>query len=366
MENTRREPIRPPLWVITTFLLILFGWLLYELKEMVALLVIGYCFAYLMMPALKFLQTRKISRPAGFFIIFGLILLFVLLLMLTAIPTIFEEYKSLSSNFPIYVSVAREKATALILNFSAYLPANIAGEIENGGLSSLMPALTGETLNNILAGVGKTLLRGYSITLTIVNLALLPFIIYYIAIDFEKIHNQLLMLIPAKHQENVKSIAVEINTYISAFVRGQMLVGLILLALYALGLGIVGVELWFLLAVVAGLGNMIPYLGTAVGVVLSSIMALVTFGDFPHLLAVWFIFFIVQFLEGTFITPKIVGDKVGLSPLIVILALFAGGSLFGIIGIMLAVPGAATLRVLGRNLLEWISKSGQGLESEAF
>ena len=108
---------------------------------------------------------------------------------------------------------------------------------------------------------------------------------------------------------------------------------------------------------------MIPYLGTIVGIVLSSIMALVTFGDFSHLLAVWILFAVIQFLEGSFITPKVVGDKVGLSPLVVILALFAGGSLFGLIGIMLAVPGAATFRILLRELLEWISDKGEGLSS---
>jgi predicted PurR-regulated permease PerM len=108
--------------------------------------------------------------------------------------------------------------------------------------------------------------------------------------------------------------------------------------------------LWFLLAVISGFGAIIPYMGFIIGIVLSSIMALATYGDFIHLVQVWVVFVLVQALEGTLITPRIVGDKVGISPLVVILAIVAGGQLFGLLGVFLAVPGAAVARVLLKHL----------------
>jgi predicted PurR-regulated permease PerM len=145
----------------------------------------------------------------------------------------------------------------------------------------------------------------------------------------------------------VRDIALEIDSYVSAFVRGQFMIGTILFLLYGAGLWFVGVELWLLLALIAGFGNIVPYLGFLAGIVLSTLMALVTFGDFAHVVQVWVVFAIVQGLEGTVITPRILGEKVGLSPLAVILALVVGGQLFGLLGVFLAVPAAAALRVLG-------------------
>jgi predicted PurR-regulated permease PerM len=127
--------------------------------------------------------------------------------------------------------------------------------------------------------------------------------------------------------------------------------------LYAIGLWAIGVELWILLAIISGFGAIIPYMGFLVGIVLSLVMALVTFGDLSHVLQVVGLFLIIQFIEGWVITPKIVGEKVGLSPIIVILAILAAGHLFGLLGVFLAVPGAAVLRVLLRHAHQWVIRS---------
>jgi predicted PurR-regulated permease PerM len=152
----------------------------------------------------------------------------------------------------------------------------------------------------------------------------------------------------------VGEIFKEIDGYVSSFVRGQIIVCAVLFVLYTIGLGILGVDLWLLLAAISGFGNIIPYAGFLVGIVLSSLLTLVTFGDLVHLLWLWGIYAVVQFLEGTFITPRILGESVGLSPLMVILALFAGGQLFGLLGIFLAVPAAAVLKVLGKHSYGWV------------
>ena len=319
---------------------------------MVTLLVVGYSLAYLMNPLLTRLEKKGVSRPVGIFAIGSVVAIAISLLLITVLPPLVREFSNLTRNLPVYVDTAREKVGPLLDRLRMKVPAlnrlnlgdDVSTQIQGSGL------LSGESVQKIVRGLGEALLQGYNITLTVVNLALLPFIVYYLAVDFSMLHRRGLNLLPRSYQPGAKQIFIEIDGYVSAFVRAQLLVASILFALYAAGLGIVGVELWFVLALIAGFGNLVPYLGSLVGVVLATVMTLVTFGDFYHLFQVWGVFAIVQFLEGSIISPRIVGDQVGISPLVVILAIFAGGQLFGLLGVVLAVPGAAIIKVLGNHL----------------
>lgn len=344
------DSLLPPRWILALLAVAGVLWLLFALKEIVAMLVLGYALAYVMDPVLSYLERRKLPRPLGFFLVCIIAILTILLLFFTALPTVVREYQSLVENFPDYVRRATERGGPILEHIRAYIPGAVGGEGSFGNPVELLGQIDGETINRLLAGAGATLLRGYSITLTILNFFLLPFIVFYLAVDLPRFHAWVLSLFPGRKRKRVASIAREIDEYISAFVRGQVTVGAVLFLLYCIGLAIVGVELWFLLAVIAGFGAIIPYMGFIIGIVLSSIMALATYGDFIHLVQVWVVFVVVQALEGTLITPRIVGDKVGISPLVVILAIVAGGQLFGLLGVFLAVPGAAVARVLLKHL----------------
>jgi len=357
MAHLRSSTILPPPWVVTLAGVGLLGWLLVELKELVVLLVVGYSIAYLIDPLLELLERRGVSRAVGVLLVFVAAAAGCALLFLTAVPTIVREYEKLSLNLPSYVAIARDRFGGLFDLARSWLPAPLQTGVD-GDLGAGLPALSGETVQRLVRGISSALLGGYSITLTLLNLTLLPFIVFYLAIAFHRLHRGALDLFPVLQQRRIARVAGEIDRYVSAFVRGQLLVGTILFCLYAVGLGSVGVELWLLLAVISGFGNMIPYIGFLVGIVLASIMALVTFGDFTHLLQVWGIYLVVQALEGTLITPRVLGDKVGLSPLIIILAIFAGGQLFGLLGVFLAVPGAAALRVLAGATHTWLRERG--------
>ena len=263
-----------------------------------------------------------------------------------AIPAIVEQYHELSQNFPEYLAKLKAKYAALLLSLQTRFPSL-------GVLSSefdIFSHFDSGVLKNIGLGVKSTLLQGYSTALTVANLALLPFITYYLALDFDRLHHEILDFVPPRFRPRLVELCGEIDGDIKNFVAGQVLVALVLAGLYSIGLGLVGIDLWLLIGVTAGLLNVVPYLGFLIGIVLSSIMALLTFGDFIHVAYVWGVFMVVQGLEGMVITPKILGDKVGISPLLVILAIFAGGKLFGLLGVFLAVPGAAVLRILLRHL----------------
>lgn len=348
-----KENILPPLWLIFLFCLILFFWLLFALKEIVVMLFMGYCIAYLVDPLLAYLEKRKISRSIGFILICGISAIVFFLLVFTAIPTLVREYDKLSDNFPEYLQLAKERGSPLLDKVESFLPKQAGDASLADQLLHWLPAVNKDSIGKVLAAIGGTLLQGYSLTLTLLNFLLLPFFAYYLAVDLHSFHEWVLKSFPFQKRKKIAAISKEIDSYVSAFVRGQITVGCVLFLLYCIGLGMIGVELWFLLAIISGFGAIIPYMGFLVGIVLSSIMALATFGDLIHLLQVVGVFLVVQFLESWLITPKIIGEKVGLSPLVIIVAIFAGGHLFGLLGVFLAVPGAAVCRVLTKHLHAW-------------
>jgi predicted PurR-regulated permease PerM len=339
----------PPYWILSVAFLAVSIWLLLTLRETVTLLVIGFAISYLIEPALVFLERYRVRRTVGILVLAAVFFISVLVLLVTVVPVLLREYEKLVLNFPAYVATAREKLLP-VLNRLQHLPA-LQKVFDSPG--ELLSQIGPESLKGVGLGLFNTLLKGYSFTLTVVNLLLLPFIVYYISMDFKVVSPRLLLMAPESWRPKAQTLLSEMDSYISGFVRGQILICTVLFLLYALGLGLIGVELWFLLAIIAGYGNMIPYLGFATGIVLSSVMSLVTFGDWFHLLAVWAVFGAVQMLEGFVITPKILGDRVGLSPLVIILALVIGGKLFGLLGIFLAVPGAAIIKVLARHGHAW-------------
>jgi predicted PurR-regulated permease PerM len=347
---TNDNRLLPPAWVLVLLGVAGLVWLLSELREMLVLIIVGYALAYIIDPLVSKLEKRGIARGVGVIAVVSGIVLSVIMLTLTAVPTILNEFYHLSNNLPSYMTTARARLGPLIEQYGHFLPEKFHQLLAAGSYEPILNMINPGLLQKIAMTIGQALLQGYSLSLTIVNLLLLPFILYYLSTDFHNIHRGILDLFPVIQQRTVVTIAKEMNTYVSAFVRGQLIVCSILFVLYAIGLKIVGIQLWLLVSVIAGFGNMIPYLGTMIGILLASVMALVTFGDMASLVQAWVVFLVVQSLEGTLITPRVMGKNVGMSPLTIILAIVVAGKLFGLLGVFLAIPGAAVCKVLVRHL----------------
>jgi predicted PurR-regulated permease PerM len=164
----------------------------------------------------------------------------------------------------------------------------------------------------------------------------------------------LLDLVPPRHRALVLERVGEVDFVLGQFVRGQLLVMLLLAIAYGVGFSMVSVPLAVPIGIVAGALSFIPYVGGAIALVLSVMMSLLHGASFGQLLAVISVYAVVQLLEGFVITPRVVGEKLGLSPLSVLFALMAGGELFGFLGVMAALPVAAVLKViLGRGVLRY-------------
>ncbi len=213
-------------------------------------------------------------------------------------------------------------------------------------------------------GVAKTFFgylsaSGFAMVTWVINIALLPILTFYFLRDWDKLVERVAAVIPRAYIGTVSRLALESNDVLGAFIRGQFLVMVALGAIYAAGLSLVGLKLGLLIGMVAGLISFIPYLGATTGIVLAVLAALVQAQgfDLKLLIGVGVVFTVGQLLESYVLTPRIVGDKIGLHPVAVIFAVMAGGQLFGFLGMLLALPVSAVANVLLRYAHERYTQS---------
>jgi predicted PurR-regulated permease PerM len=180
----------------------------------------------------------------------------------------------------------------------------------------------------------------------LMNVVVFTVVTVYLLKDFDIIISKGRELLPVTKKDKISDIMSRIDENLKAFFRGQITVCIILSIIYGIGLTIIGVPMSYLLALVGGFGNIIPYIGIALGLVPALILAFIQFQDITHLLLVGLVFSIGQFFEGTVITPKIVGTKIGLSPVAIIIAILICSQLLGFLGLLLAVPIASVFKVL--------------------
>jgi predicted PurR-regulated permease PerM len=216
--------------------------------------------------------------------------------------------------------------------------------------SEALSAYWKEASTALLSVAGTVSRGGQAVMHWLMNLVLIPVVTFYLLRDWDDLVNGIRTLIPRSVEPTVSEIFREIDEVLGAFIRGQMLVMLALGIIYAIGLWAIGLDLGFIIGLGAGLLSIVPYLGTFLGVIAAVIAALFEFRDIWHVLLVLLVFGAGQSLESMVLTPKLVGDRIGLHPVTVIFAVLAGGQLFGFLGILLALPVAAALNVLVRHL----------------
>ncbi len=184
------------------------------------------------------------------------------------------------------------------------------------------------------------------------NFILIPVIAFYLLRDYHAMWPRFEAMIPRRSVDRVRALRAEMDSALSGFVRGQLTVASILGALHAIGLSIVGIDGAVVIGLLSGFLNMVPYVGTALGISLALLMAVLSFSGWAPILGVIVVFAVANTIESLVITPRIVGDKTGLSPVVVMLAILTGGEVFGFAGLLLGVPAAAVLKVLLRVMRE--------------
>ncbi len=200
---------------------------------------------------------------------------------------------------------------------------------------------------NVIFGVIKNIFFStFGFFGVIVNIIVFGVVTVYLLNDFNTIVSKGNALLPSTRKDKIVDIMSRIDGNLKAFFRGQVMVCTILSIIYGIGLTVIGIPMSFLLAIVGGFGNMIPYVGIGLGLIPAIILTFIQYQDITHILLVGLVFGIGQFLEGTLITPKIVGTKLGLNPVAIILSILICGEIFGFLGLLLAVPIASVVKVL--------------------
>lgn len=198
--------------------------------------------------------------------------------------------------------------------------------------------------------------------------AVTPLFTFYFLRDFPQLKDQLRALWPHRSRPAMERTLREINVMLNSFVRGQLIVGAILAVLYVAGFYLVGLPLALLLGMVTGLGNMVPFVGTTVGLVFATLFSVLGWHGWAPLLMVWGVFVVNHMLESWLITPRVVGTQVGLSSFWVIVSVLSFGELFGFVGVLMAVPAAAVLKILAREALGhyWASRFYRGSDAPVY
>ena len=192
----------------------------------------------------------------------------------------------------------------------------------------------------------------------IVNLILIPVVMFYLLRDWDDVLRHTRSLFPPKLQQQLGALVNETNQVLASFLRGQLVVMIVLAVVYATGLWLVGIDLALPIGLLAGVVSFVPYLGFIVGILVAGVAALLQFQDATVLIWVTVVFMVGQGLEGMVLTPRLVGERIGLHPVAVIFAVMAGGQLFGFFGVLLALPAAAALLVWARHVRNAYRRSG--------
>ena len=211
----------------------------------------------------------------------------------------------------------------------------------------LIPAMQTQISSFIFLYITRS---GLSIIGWFATALLVPVVTFYLLLDWNKLLSRALSLLPPRRRSQVAVLARETNEVLGSFLRGQLLVMTALATVYAVGLTLVGLDLALPIGILAGLVSFVPYLGFIVGLLSATLAAYLQFHDSIMLLGVAVVFLIGQVLESLWLTPKLVGDRIGLHPVAVIFAVMAGGQLFGFTGILLALPATAVLKIWLRHL----------------
>jgi predicted PurR-regulated permease PerM len=338
---TKNSPWLRVIWVALA--LLAFGWLVVQLRAVLSPVMIALLLAYALDPLVNRFEAWHLPRSVGIVILLFSALLGITLFVVLVIPTlvrdITELVRTLLEALLQLVTVARP----WLLEHDIPVPDSVSAAIDQFGdntvgmaSSALLPAR-----DMLLAAIGGTATALGSLSTAL----FVPVFSFYFLHDFDVIVTRARDLLPASLRPSVVATAVQVNHVLGQFMRGQLMVMGILAVLYGFGYWIIGVPLAVPIGVLAGLLSFIPYVGSTLALVFGLLMVALHFTGWTQVLGVVAMYGAIQLLEGLFITPRIVGGKLGLSPVWVLFALLAFGHLFGFVGVMLALPASAVIKV---------------------
>lgn len=331
------------LWSLIAAVLI---WALFALGTVLTPFIAALILAYATEPLVRWLVARRIPRVVAVTLTLVMLALVITALVLVIVPIIQHETRLIRAELPGLAAKITDSVLPWInerLHLNLTLDTTAIGNWLRQHLSE-----SGEDLFTTVLAYARS---GWSAALQVIGLVfLVPVVLFYLLLDWPRMIPRLKEMVPPRFRPQVYDIAGETDGVLGNYLRGQALVMLALAVYYSLGLLAAGFKMWLPIGVLTGLLVAVPYLGFALGLVFALITGMLQFGPLYGLIAVAVVYGIGQVVESVYLTPKLVGGSIGLHPVAVIFALIAFGSVFGFVGVLLALPMAAILSVALKRL----------------
>jgi predicted PurR-regulated permease PerM len=315
------------------------------MTDILAPFIAALLLAYLLEPVASFFTKRRLPRSLSSLVAIALGVVLGIALVLVAVPIVENELNGLRERFP-------DAAVRLYSLVYPYLiDAGLPVDDSQALRAKIIQWLQGQS-SAVSQTVFATLQSGLGMLAALLGwLVLVPVLLFFLIKDWATIWGNTLALVPTSKRNDVRETSLEIHATLQGYLRGQGMLILAMAVFYCLGLFVAGLSSWFSIGLLSGLLVFVPYLGFAFALVLSLVSGILELGLSHGLIAIGIVYSLGQFLESFILTPKLVGEQIGLHPLAVILALMIFGGLLGLLGVLLALPLAACAVVLGRRLI---------------
>ncbi|MDE1549006.1 AI-2E family transporter [Jeotgalibaca caeni] len=312
---------------------------------------------YLMNPVVKWLESRGFKRTWSIWLAFLVLFLLIIWGFAILIPVIREQTLGIIEDIPQYW-VTLDKMFVDLFEYEWFSDLQQQFSEINSNIIEYVTNWANNLLSNTVSGLTNVV---GALTNIFVGIITMPIILYYLLKEGEKLPANILLFLPNKHRESVYMLLSKVNSQISQYVRGQIIVAFFVGLMFVIGYSVIGLNYGVVLGVLAGFLNIIPYLGSFMAMVPAVIVALV---HSPLMLVqVLIVFSIEQFIEGRVISPQILGSNLSIHPVTIITVLLTAGKLFGLVGFVLGIPGYAVLKVVFMHVFEWY-KNYSGLYEE--
>lgn len=317
-------------------------------KTVLLPIIMAAVFYYLLNPIVNYLEKLKVKRVYSILLLYILIIGLISILIVSVIPFLREQVMSLVQKFPQYARDVEDLIEQIVGSKFVY-EAQKTLNIDVADLANNVSTQVTKLVNNTWTGIGTFVgvVKDFLLALII-----LPFILFYLLKDGMKLPSYILKFLPIPLRSQSFEVMKEINSSISLYIRGQIIVSFCIGILMFIGFLIIGLEYASLLALIAAFTSIVPYLGPAIAITPALIIAIVT--SPIMLLKLIIVWTVVQLIEGKFISPQIMGRNLHIHPITIIFVILTAGNLFGVKGVILAVPGYAILKVIATHLFEWV------------
>jgi predicted PurR-regulated permease PerM len=344
MQFTRTQQTAAA-WSVIAALVVLVIWLL---GPVLTPFVVAAVLAYALTPLVNKLDRAwggKVPRLLAVAVVEVLFILCVLAVALLIVPILAKEIPLLREQLPALAERMNAWAAPLLQSFGIQLSLDVAS------IKAFVLKYLNANVEEGFSALLSSLKVGGSVALTLIgNAILIPVALFYLLMDWENFVKRMVELVPLHWRMAFDSFMKEADDVLGQYLRGQMLVMLILAVYFSVGLGLFGLDLALPIGVFTGLAIFVPYVGFGVGLLLALLAGLLEFASIKAVVMVAVVYGAGQLMESLFLTPRLVGERIGLHPLAVIFALLAFGQLFGFVGVLIALPASAVLLVAARRL----------------